>query len=216
MSLLQVPHIHHNCFHCAHHNLRHASSCRLPSQPLSRTFVSFPRAAALFLYHVKILAVSLLAFFCLVGLLASSRLRSMLPRAVSLFPRAPAVGFPFAAVVSAVKMLLRSYARACRCQPEMHTSLFPTIPDDVPHRYPDIFPTRSPVPSRPEVVLRYPPQHSFNDIAGFETSPRPYLLKYDAPPPPDVIVRWNQSFANKKIYEDFMLPIIVLPRVEQP
>ena len=34
-----------------------------------------------------------------------------------------------------------------------------------------------------------PPQLFSNDIAGFETSSRPYILKYGAPCHPDVIVR---------------------------
>ena len=46
-----------------------------------------------------------------------------------------------------------------------------------------------------------PPQLFLNEIAGFETSSRPYLLKYGAPCPPDVIVR--RSIANKKYMETF-------------
>ena len=34
-----------------------------------------------------------------------------------------------------------------------------------------------------------PPNISFNNTAGFKTSGQPYLLKYGAPCPPDVIVR---------------------------
>ena len=44
-------------------------------------------------------------------------------------------------------------------------------------------------PSIPRVVLGQPPQLFFNEIAGFETSSRSYLLKYGASCHPDVIVR---------------------------
>ena len=51
------------------------------------------------------------------------------------------------------------------------------------------------------------PQLFFNEIAGFETISRPYLLRYGAPCHPDVIVRW--SFANKTIpgLQRFFFPI---------
>ena len=49
------------------------------------------------------------------------------------------------------------------------------------------------------VVPRWP-QPFFNEIAGLETSSRPYLLKCGAPCHPDVIVRW--SLAKKKLHED--------------
>ena len=48
----------------------------------------------------------------------------------------------------------------------------------------------------PESFYGSPPQLFFNEIAGFETSSRPFLLKYGYPRHPDVIVR--QSFAYKK------------------
>ena len=44
-----------------------------------------------------------------------------------------------------------------------------------------------------------PPQLLFNEIAGFETSSQPYLLKFHAPCHRDVIVRL--SFAKKKMRE---------------
>ena len=53
-----------------------------------------------------------------------------------------------------------------------------------------------------------PPQHFFDEIAGFETSFRPYLLKHGAPCPPDVIVR--QSFANKIVQYDQIVFFISL------
>ena len=53
-----------------------------------------------------------------------------------------------------------------------------------------------------------------SEIAGFETSSRPYLLKYGAPCRPDVIV--GRSIANKKTHGDIFFITCMLPRVEQP
>ena len=58
-----------------------------------------------------------------------------------------------------------------------------------------------------------PPQHFFNETAGFETSSRRYLLKYGVPCHPDVMVRL--CFSNKKMYEDASKNSTLLC-VEQP
>ena len=54
----------------------------------------------------------------------------------------------------------------------------------------------------------------FNEIAGFDFSSRPYLLKYGAPCRPDVIVRYLAPFQKKKKQDFFSHSI--RPRVEQP
>ena len=57
-----------------------------------------------------------------------------------------------------------------------------------------------------------PPQHFFTEIAGFETSSRPCLLKDGAPSDPDVIVR--TPFPNNKHALKFRFHT-ALPRAEQ-
>ena len=49
------------------------------------------------------------------------------------------------------------------------------------------------------VVLRYPPKLFFNEIAGFKSSSRSYLLKNGVPRHPDPVDR--ETFAHKKLYQ---------------
>ena len=57
----------------------------------------------------------------------------------------------------------------------------------------------------PRVVLRCPPQRFLNEIAGFKTISRSYLLKYGVPRHPPRRLVDCYTFANKKIYVFFSI-----------